>query len=155
MKVWKTVLVLAAVLVAAVVVLGPDWLESWNAQRAQEAKQYRLQGETYGRTADTQQCMDTALNNLQGCVGNTCTINQGVFLKACLSVAVPNPVLCEGIPPFRNKMLEKEKEWARYFCADKAITHDGCRFLLRRQQAFCSGGIPADAVADQAESESH
>ncbi len=153
MKVWKTALLLVAVLVAAAVLLGPGWLENWNTQRAEEAKQYQRQGEQYGRTVDTQQCMDTALNNLQGCVGNTCTINQGVFLKACLTVATPNPVLCAGIPPFRNKMLDTEKEWARYFCTDKGIVHDGCRFLLRRQQSFCAGGVPVDTVAEGSETD--
>jgi len=148
MKGWKVVLLALLVIAGGVAMLAPGWLEDWNQQRAEEAQQYRQQGEVFGRNADTQQCMDRALNALKGCEGNTCTINQGVFLKACWAVATPNPVLCDGIPPFRNKMLEKEKEWARYFCTDKGIAHDGCRFLLRRQQHFCSDGIAADAVPE-------
>lgn len=155
MKGWKAgllgTLVVSLVLAAVAAIMAPQWLEEWNAERAADAKLYRQKGLDFGQQADTQQCMDKALAGLTGCLGNTCTINQGVFLKACFEVATPNPVLCEGIPPFRNKMLEKEKEWARYFCNDKNINHDGCRFMLRRQQMYCSGGVAADEVPAQSE----
>ncbi|MCV6590721.1 MAG: hypothetical protein OIF57_17110 [Marinobacterium sp.] len=149
MKGWKGVLLALVAVAAILAVLAPSWLEDWNQQRAEEARQFRQQGQQFGQQADTQQCMDKALDGLKGCQGNTCTINQGIFLKACLEVAQPNPVLCEGIPPFRNQMLEEEKEWARFFCRDKAISHEGCRFLLRRQQSFCADGVAVDAVSNE------
>lgn len=154
MKAWKWMLLSVALIAALLAALAPGWLEEWNVQRAEEAKQFRAQGVSFGQANDTQSCLDAAMDGLKGCQGNTCTINQGLFLKACLEVAEPNPVLCEGIPPFRNKMLEKEKEWARYYCRDKGIAHEGCRFLLRRQQSFCAGGVPVDTVTEGAESQS-
>lgn len=129
---------------------GQSWLEDWNQQRSQEAKVYLQKGEHFGAESNQQQCLDQALSDLNGCSGNTCTINQGLFLKACWQEAAPVQGFCDGVPPYRLKALEKEKEWARYYCRDKDISHEGCRFLLKRQQYFCSDGIAADA--DEVES---
>ncbi|MBY4676542.1 hypothetical protein [Marinobacterium arenosum] len=149
MKAWK--LILAALLLLALLIgwQGPKWLQAWNAERAEEAQLFIKQGSEYGSQHNQQACLDRALTKLtqQDCDGNTCTINQGLFLKACLAVAEPSATFCEGVPPYRLKPLEDESEWARFFCSDREISHDGCRFLLRRQQYFCSDGVAADAAS--------
>lgn len=148
----RNFLVIAAIIAAALGTWGPKWLEEWNAQRSEEAQIYLAEGKSFGQSASLQQCMDKALFALNSCSGNACTINQGLFLKACLQQQTgPTDSFCQGIPPFRNKPLEKDKEWARYFCRDKEIAHEGCRFLLQRQQYFCSGGVAADADETLAE----
>lgn len=141
----KKLLIVVAVIATLLWWQVPNWLDNWNQQRAQEAEQFLQQGESFGQTADQQQCLDTALEGLRGCSGNTCTINQGLFLKACWQQSKPADGFCDGIPLFRNKALEEDKEWARYYCRDKDISHEGCRFLLKRQQYFCSDGVAADA----------
>jgi len=119
---------------------SPQWLESFNETRAEEAKQYRAKGLALGEVSDQDTCVTRALSAYASCTDSTyaCTVNQGIQLKACLEVAQPSENFCADVPEFNEKATEEEKTWARYGCWDADIAGDGCRLLLRQKQQFCS-----------------
>lgn len=115
-----------------------SWLADFNQQRAEQKAQYRQAGHEYGQQHHQQDCLDTALRNFDGCMGFNCTVNQGLFLKACLSQAKVSPGFCDGVPAFREEPTEDDKSWRKYACWDRNIRGEGCRLLMKQQQFFCS-----------------
>ncbi len=115
------------------------WLMEFNQSRVEQTEQFKSAGDRYGMSNDQQACLDKALNEFDGCLGYSCTVNQGIFLKACLNQAQPSPGFCEGVPEYREKPTEDDKSWAKYYCWDNNIRGEGCRLLMKQQQYFCSG----------------
>lgn len=132
-------LVLVVLLGLWVWLFSPQWLEGFNQQRAEDAEVYRTQGLEAGRETDQQGCQDQALTRFDQCQDSNfvCTVNQGVFLKACFETAAVTAGFCEGLPEFHDKATEPEKDWAKYNCWDMGIRGEGCRLLLRQRLQLC------------------
>ncbi|MBA4503606.1 hypothetical protein [Marinobacterium marinum] len=118
-----------------------EWLADFNAERAEQAAQWRDRGLTFGRGNGQTACLEKALGDFDGCTGFECTVNHGRFLKACLETAEPDEGFCEEVPAFREEPTEDDKTWAKHACWERDIRGEGCRLLMRQQQLFCSGGI--------------
>lgn len=114
------------------------WLATFNEERQAQTALFKQQGSDFANQADQQACLDEALERFDGCMGYACTVNHGVFLKACLAKANPTPNFCNGVPEFRDKPTEDDKSWAKYACWDLDIRGEGCRLLMRQQSYFCS-----------------
>ncbi|WP_293266905.1 hypothetical protein [Neptunomonas sp.] len=137
----KSLLAMSLILVFAAVYgwLNRDsWLASFNQERVVKTTEFKQKGASLGQEVDQQQCLDTALQQFDGCLGFSCTVNQGVFLKACLSQAEATPDFCDSVPEYREKPTEDDKAWAKYYCWNNNIKGEGCRFLMKQQQYFCS-----------------
>lgn len=115
-----------------------DWLEDFNAEQNQVFQERIDAGTALGNSANQQQCLDQALQDFDGCLGYQCTVASGKFLKACLVQASPSDGFCEGVPEFRDKPTEDDKDWAKGYCRENNIRGDNCRLLMRQQQLFCS-----------------
>lgn len=114
------------------------WLADFNAERAQQRDEYRQSGELFGSSNTQQTCLAHTLASFDGCTGFHCTVNHGVFLKACLAKAAPSGDFCHEVPTYRDEPTEEDKTWAKHTCWDQNIRGEGCRLLLRQQQLFCS-----------------
>ncbi|WP_240770714.1 hypothetical protein [Neptunomonas sp. XY-337] len=137
-KVWLGALLLVVVATSLFWLNRDAWLADFNAERAEQKEQYQRAGLDFGKQNDQQACLNEALQSFDGCLGYSCTVNNGVFLKACLSQATATPGFCDGVPEFRDKPTEDDKSWAKYFCWDNNIRGEGCRLLMRQQAFFCS-----------------
>ncbi|BBB31602.1 hypothetical protein [Neptunomonas japonica] len=137
----KSLLIMLLILVVAAISfwLNRDsWLADFNQERAVITEQFKHDGQAYGQTTDQQNCLDTTLQQFDGCLGFSCTVNQGVFLKACLSQAKASEGFCDGVPEYRETPTEDDKAWAKYYCWNHNIKGEGCRFLMKQQKYFCS-----------------
>ncbi len=114
------------------------WLAQFNESRVEQTEQFKTAGVTFGQAADQQACLAKSLAEFDGCLGYSCTVNQAIFLKACLSQARPSEGFCEGVPEYRDKPTEDDKSWAKYYCWDHNIRGEGCRLLMKQQQYFCT-----------------
>lgn len=115
------------------------WLASFNEEQQAQTTAFKQQGRAFATGgADQQTCLDEALSRFDGCLGYACTVNHGVFLKACLNEAAPTPGFCDGVPEFRDKPTEDDKSWAKHACWNRDIRGEGCRLLMRQQSYFCS-----------------
>lgn len=138
-KIVWALLALSLLFVIWVVFFSPQWLEGFNQQRANEANVFRQQGLQAGEQTDQQGCQDQALSGFSACDDSNfaCTINQGVFLKACFEVAALTAGFCDAVPAFHDKATEEEKDWVKYNCWDMDIRGEGCRLLLRQRIQLC------------------
>ncbi len=137
----KSLLIFLLLLVIAAVygwINRDSWLAGFNQERAVTTARFKQDGESVGKAVDQQECLDRALRQFDGCLGYSCTVNQGVFLKACLSQATESQGFCDGVPEYREKPTEDDKNWAKYYCWDRNIRGEGCRFLMKQQKYFCS-----------------
>jgi hypothetical protein len=137
----KSLLVMLLILVVAALyawVNRDSWLVDFNQERAATTVKFKQDGQTFGKKSNQQACLDRALNQFDGCLGFSCTVNQGVFLKACLSQAEESIGFCAGVPKYREKPTEDDKSWAKHYCWDNNIGGEGCRLLMKQQQYFCS-----------------
>ncbi len=143
-------LLLAVVFGAWYLLYSDQWLENFNQERQEEAQEYREKGLLAGQLTDQQGCQDQALANFNACRDSNfvCTVNQGVFLKACYETARKTEGFCDDLPAFNEKATEEEKDWAKYNCWDMDIRGEGCRLLLRQRLQLChdqtSGGFLSD-----------
>lgn len=130
--------------IGAVILVWLVWvwatLDDFNAQRQQAAEQKRSAGLAQGALSDQQACLESALQQFANCDESAfiCTVDQGIYLKACLEVAAPSADFCTGVPAYHEKAEEEEKEWARHSCWAREIRGEGCRLLLRQQQLVCA-----------------
>ncbi len=121
------------------------WLAQFNAERAAEFERFHRSGLEFGREHDQQACLDKALSDFNTeCSGFSCTVRYGQFLRACWQNAAASADFCNGVPPYRDKPSEEDKNWARETCWGQDIRGEGCRLLLRQQQQLCSGQTPSD-----------
>ena len=138
-KLWMALL---ALVVLGGLVLGwmynSGWVDDFNAEQNRVLQERTEAGLQFGARANQQQCLDQALADFDGCLGYQCTVASGRFLKACLSKAAISEGFCDGVPEFREKPTEDDKEWAKDYCLDNNIRGDNCRLLMRQQQLFCS-----------------
>jgi len=138
----KKILLITLGIIVVLSVLGwlnrESWLADFNADRAYQTAEFKKSGRLFGQEHNQQACLDKTLRSFDGCLGFSCTVNQGIFLRACLSVAKASPGFCEGVPPYREKPTEDDKSWAKYYCWDRNIRGEGCRLLMKQQQFFCS-----------------
>lgn len=138
-KIGIVFLVLAAAFAVWYLLYSDQWLEAFNQERQEDAVEYRSMGLEAGRSTDQQGCQDQALENFVACSDSNfvCTVNQGVFLKACFETASPSEGFCDDLPAFNEKASEPEKDWAKYNCWDMDIRGEGCRLLLRQRLQLC------------------
>ena len=115
-----------------------QWLEEFNHERAQQSTVLKQQGADFSKTANQAQCLQQSFKQLGKCFAYGCTLDQGVFLKACLSHAQPSEHFCDGIPRYKEKPSEEDKSWLKNSCWDKNLNAEGCKFLLKQQVYFCS-----------------
>lgn len=137
----KPLLVILLLLVVAAIygwLNRESWLVDFNQERALKTIQFKQDGQAFGETASQQECLDQALSQFDGCLGFSCTVNQGVFLKACLNQSEVTDGFCDGVPEYREKPTEDDKSWAKYYCRDHNIKGEGCGLLMKQQQFFCS-----------------
>lgn len=127
--------------------LKAEWLADFNSERAEQEAQWLDQGRAFGRGNGQNACLDKALMDFDGCTGYACTVNHGRFLRGCLATAEPDQGFCDEVPAYRDEPTEDDKSWAKYGCWDRNVRGEGCRLLMRQQQLFCSGGVPADTPA--------
>lgn len=123
-----------------------EWLADFNAERAEQASNWRNEGLAFGREHDQNNCLEKALTEFDGCTGFDCTVNHGRYLKGCLEAAAPADGFCEGVPAFRDEPTEDDKKWAKYACWDRNIRGEGCRLLMRQQQLFCDSVGESEAA---------
>lgn len=146
-KIGIAFLLLTLVLGVWYLLYSDQWLANFNQERQQDAQIYREQGLLAGAQTDQQGCQDQALTHFNLCRDSNfiCTVNQGVFLKACFETAQSTPGFCDDLPAFNEKATEEEKDWAKYNCWDMDIRGEGCRLLLRQRLQLChdqtSGGF--------------
>lgn len=138
-KIAMVFLVLAAAFTVWYLFFSEQWLASFNQERQEDAAEYRSLGLEAGRLTDQQGCQDQALTNYVACDDSNfvCTLNQGVFLKACFETATPTQGFCNDLPAFNEKATEPEKDWVKYNCWDMDIRGEGCRLLLRQRLQIC------------------
>ncbi len=114
------------------------WLENFNNERSEEKARFTQAGLNFATENNQQECLNKALQEFDGCLGYSCTVNNAIFLKACLSKAAISPNFCDGVPAFEEKPSEDAKSWAKYYCWDNNIRGEGCRLLMKQQSFFCS-----------------
>ena len=113
--------------------------QDFNQERAAERETFTAQGLAYGQSHSQQACLDKTLQDMNGCHTFSCSVNAGLFLKNCWSVASESPSMCEGVPTFLEEPTEDDKTWAKAYCIDRDIRSEGCRKLVMRQLSqFCS-----------------
>lgn len=116
-----------------------QWLQEFNQERSEDAALFRTQGLAEGQLTDQQGCQESALSNFAQCQESNfvCTVNQGVYLKACFETAAVTQGFCDNVPAFNEKATEDEKDWVKYNCWDMDIRGEGCRLLLRQRIQLC------------------
>ncbi|SIS39867.1 hypothetical protein [Neptunomonas antarctica] len=139
---FKKSLLIALLLLIIAAIYGwinrESWLVGFNQERTAKALQFKQNGAAFGRDNSQQDCLDRSLSQFDGCLGFSCTVNHGLFLKACLSEAAETPDFCKGVPEYHEKATEDDKSWVKYYCWDHDIRGEGCRLLMKQQQYFCS-----------------
>ena len=137
----KVLWLLLLVTVIAVVMFWlnrEQWLKDFNQERQQRTTQLKQQGSAFAKQANQQQCLEQSFKQLGKCFQFDCTLDQGVFLKSCLTQAQPSSGFCDGVPEYREKVTEDDKQWLKDGCWDKNLNGEGCRFLYKQQIHFCS-----------------
>lgn len=144
---WALMLLLVVILAAASWFwLHRDaWLAGFNQQRSEEAQLFHKQGLAFGRTASQEQCLSRTIKDFNDeCIGYSCTIKYGIFLRACLNEATPSDNFCSGVPAYSAKPSEDDKAWVKDACWRQNVPGEGCRLLIRQQQLFCSEQASAE-----------
>ena len=119
---------------------APAWLEEWNSTSQEITEQKRSAGLLYGQSHDQQACLDQTLQQFDSCneSGYSCTVSNGVFLRACWQESQPTMAFCDGVPEFSESPSEDDKAWAKDSCFELGINAQGCRLLMRQKQQLCS-----------------
>lgn len=134
---WLTLLLLVLSAITYFALNHEAWLQNFNQERqAQQANQTQ-KGRLFGEQANQDQCLAQTFTQFGSCLGFECTVNQGVYLKSCLSTAAPSRSFCDGVPQYSEKLSTDAKQWLKDRCWDKEVNGEGCRFLLKQQIYFC------------------
>jgi hypothetical protein len=115
-----------------------QWLADFNQERQQKAQEFKEKGLLFAQDANQQQCIEEGLEQLKQCFAFDCTLDQGVFLKSCLSQAKPSAQFCEEVPEYHEKLTEDDKYWLKDQCWDEKLNSDSCKFLYKQKIHFCS-----------------
>ncbi len=115
-----------------------QWLTDFNQQRQQRTEQMKASGTEFAKQANQQQCLEQSFKQLGKCFAFDCTLDQGLFLKSCLTQAQPSTGFCDAVPQYKEKPTEDDKQWLKDGCWDKNLNGEGCRFLHKQQIHFCS-----------------
>lgn len=81
-----------------------------------QAEMAKVDGEVFGMTSKTEECVEEMVNRSAGCEGNPlCMMPLSAFILACVEEATYQPSFCAGIPPLtrENAMME----WGQEICA--------------------------------------
>ncbi len=138
-KIGIALLILAVAFGLWYLFFSEQWLARFNEERQQDAIEYREKGLSAGQLTDQQGCQDQAISGFDQCRDSNfvCTVNHGVFLKACFETASPSEGFCDDLPEFNETATEEEKDWAKYKCWDMDVRGEGCRLLLRQRLQLC------------------
>lgn len=119
---------------------APAWLEEWNSSHQAVTEQQRRAGLQFGQSSDQQACLEKALQQFDLCAESdySCTVSNGLFLRACWQASQPSSGFCDGVPAFSESPSEDDKAWAKERCFALGITGSGCRILMRQKQQLCS-----------------
>ena len=123
------------VLGAAVAVVGVSWWRKNKGQLMETVRSAHAEGLELGRTADSQGCLDAAIERLRKDDGLPSAVKTNLFLAACLSVARPSPGFCEGVPATIDFL--KSIEWRTRRCQEMRLSPNACGQLLATVQTHC------------------
>lgn len=115
-----------------------QWLADFNQQRQQQSAIFKQKGIDFAKTANQQQCMEQSFKQLGSCFEFDCTLDQGVFVKACIETAAPSANFCDAVPKTADKLTQDDKDWLKDSCWDKDVNGEGCRFMYKQQIQFCT-----------------
>ena len=116
----KVLLIVVGTLFVVLVVagfVGAMALKSTVEDVQREARMATVDGEVFGMTSTTEECVEEMVNRSAVCEGfsPTCAPPLSAFLWACVEEATYQPSFCTGMPPLtqENAMME----WGQETCA--------------------------------------
>ena len=138
----KKILLLITVAVAILATVfwfnRDQWLADFNEERQQQKALFTQQGLAFSKNATQDECMAQSFEQLKGCYGFDCTLDQGVFLKTCISNATASDNFCDAVPKTVEKLTQDDKDWLKDSCWDKDVSGEGCRFLYKQKIQYCT-----------------
>ena len=137
----KVVLIVGGTLFVILVItgfIGVRALQRAYHEVERESELARIDGEVFGMTSTTEECVEETVNRSADCAGfnPTCVPPLGAFMWACVEGATYDPAFCAGIPPPTEE--DAMMEWGRSACARYGQEgNDMCAITLASISGFC------------------
>ncbi|MCG8671115.1 MAG: hypothetical protein MI867_17040 [Pseudomonadales bacterium] len=136
MKFFKVIFGALALLFVIWLGFGMIWWQSNHDEVLQAVDQAMLEGETIGKDSSDAECLQTYLDIMRDCREMTCSIQNQVFLKACLEHSRATGTLCAQTPS-QSELIQLAK-WASKLCLDSNIQNSHCAAGLQEVAIYCS-----------------
>lgn len=119
---------------------GVVWWQSNQEEVMQAVEQATQEGQAIGRDSTDVECLQTYLDIMRDCKEMTCSIQNQVFLKACLDSSEMTPAFCAGIPK-QSDLMDLAK-WATQKCVDSQVDNAHCAAGLQEVAVYCESAMP-------------